>query len=209
MVVMLMGFLLELIWIGPDRGKLVAASARMMTPFSHIGGVLSSRLVMMSMVMGRMLIGYSRRPTAGMIRTTTRVVRMRSMDVDGLEIRIGIMALGRWMLLLPICMRMTIVHCHRRISWCYLQTSRIVTSLSILRRCGGVMRERRCTAAASAGVVVHVSTPALELEPLERPNFRRFHLLHHVIITIVVAAVAVMTPYRRGTSLVVRSAWLV
>ena len=202
-----MGFvILELIWIGPDRGKLVAARR---TPFSPIGGVLSSRLVMMSMVMGRMLIGYSRRPTAGMIRTTTRVVRMRSMDVDGLEIRIGIMALGRWMLLLLICMRMTIVHCHRRISWCYLQTSRIVTSLSILRRCGGVMRERRCTAAASAGVVVHVSTPALELEPLERPNFRRFHLLHHVIITIVVAAVAVMTPYRRGTSLVVRSAWLV
>ena len=85
--------LLELIWIGPDRGKLVAASARMyvMMGFSHIGGVLPSRLVM-SMVMGRMLIGYSRRPTADMIRTTTRVVRMRSMD--GMEIRIiGIMAL--------------------------------------------------------------------------------------------------------------------
>ena len=103
-------FILELIWIGPDRGKLVAASARtstcMMMAFFHIGGVLSSRL-MMSMVMGRALIGYSRRPTADMI-WTTRMVRMRS--VDSMKIRIGLA------LLLLICMRMVIIHRHRWIS---------------------------------------------------------------------------------------------
>ena len=77
--------LLELMWIGPDRGKLVPASARMMMGFSHIGGVLSSRLVV-SMVMVRVLIGYSRRPAADMV-WTARVVRMRS--VDSMTVRIG------------------------------------------------------------------------------------------------------------------------
>ena len=76
--------LLELIRIGPDRGELVAGSARMMA-FFHIGSVLSSRL-MMGMVMVRVLIGCNRWPTAD-ITWTTRVVRMRS--VDSMTVRIG------------------------------------------------------------------------------------------------------------------------
>ena len=87
LMVLTIWFSLELIWVGPDRGKLVAASARMMV-FSHISGVLSSRLMstMMSMVKGRMLIGYSRWSTADMI-LSTRVVRVRSMD--SMEVRVG------------------------------------------------------------------------------------------------------------------------